>query len=59
MQVIASTDNKYTGKEVPSGLQPGDTIQLGDFDFEITFVRKLENGNIAVGNTNYQLECKE
>ena len=59
MQVTASTDNKYTGKEVQPDLLLGQMIALGDFQFEIQYIRRLENGNIAVGNTNYQIECKE
>ena len=59
MVIVRSTDNKYLGTEVPGSVQKGDLISLGDFVFEVDFVRTLENGNITIGNVNYQLEIKE
>ena len=59
MHIIASTDNKYLGKEIPGPVQIGDIVQFDDFLFEITKINKLENGNTLFSNTNYQLQCEE
>ena len=59
MHIIASTDNKYLGKEIPSPVQIGDIVQFDDFLFEITKINKLENGNTLFSNSNYQLQCEE
>lgn len=59
MRIITSTDYKYIGKEVPNSTQVGDIIKLGDFDFQIVSIRKLENGLVSLSNINYQLLCEE
>lgn len=59
MRVMITTDNKYLGMEIPNEITPGDSISLGDFSLEVQFVHRLENGNLCVGNSNYQLECEE
>lgn len=59
MKIISTTDGKYMGHEIPSNIQPGDTIALGDYEFQVQYVHHLENGNYAVGNANYQLQCEE
>ena len=58
MRIIASTDNKYLGKEIPAA-NKGDIIQLGDFLFEVQKVTVLEDGLISFINSNYQLQCEE
>lgn len=59
MNIIKSTDGKYLGTEIPNTTAIGSSIALGDFEFRVEFVHNLENGNKALGNANYQLECEE
>jgi hypothetical protein len=59
MKVISTTDNKYLGEEIASNVKVGDNISINDVSINIQFIFTLENGNICIGNTNYQLECKE
>lgn len=59
MIIVRSTDNKYLGNELPGSITKGDEVFLGDFVFEVEFVRLLENGNLNIGNVNYQLELEE
>ena len=58
MKIISSTDNKYIGMDIPE-VSKGDTITLLDFQFYVEFKRTLENGNITLGNQNFQLQCEE
>jgi hypothetical protein len=58
MKVISSTDNKYLGMQVPE-ISVGDTVALKDYTFEVQFIRMLENGNLLVGNPNYQFELSQ
>lgn len=58
MVIIASTDNKYLGKEI-NHLEVGDTIQLDDFVFNVSKINVLESGLICFSNPNYQLLCEE
>lgn len=37
----------------------GDNLTLLDFTFNVEFKRTLENGNISIGNQNFQLQCEE
>lgn len=59
MIIIKTTDGKYLGREIPTIPTPGDVIALGDFEFQVQFVKELENKHVAFGNTNYQIECEE
>lgn len=59
MHIIASTDNKYLGKEIPDSTAVGDIIEFGDFIFEVQKINKLFSGNTLFSNTNYQLQCEE
>ncbi len=59
MFIISSTDYKYLGKEIQKSIKIGDIIQFDDFELDVQFIKNLENGNVAIGNFNYQLECKE
>lgn len=59
MIIVRSTDNKYLGTELPGSIAQGDEVLLGDFVFEVEFIRPLENGNLNIGNVNYQIEIKE
>ena len=58
MRVISSTDNKYLGYEVQE-IKVGDIIELDTYTFEVQFVHTLADGNICVGNTNYQFELSQ
>lgn len=58
MRIATSTDNKYLGKEIDPPVI-GAIINLDGFQFEVQFIHPLENGNVCVGNTNYQFEIKE
>lgn len=59
MVIIASTDNKYLGKEINQQLEIGQTVQLDDFIFSISKINKLDNGLYCFSNPNYQLICEE
>ena len=59
MHIIASTDNKYLGKEFPADTKVGDSITFGDFIFEVQKINILEDGNLVFSNSNYQLQCEE
>ena len=58
MKIISSTDNKYIGMDIPE-VNKGDNLTLIDFTFNVEFKRTLENGNISLGNQNFQLQCEE
>lgn len=59
MIVVSTTDHKYIGTEILGDFQVGDLITLGDFSFEITFSRTLENGHLTIGSPNYQIELED
>ena len=58
MIIIASTDDKYRGREIDP-VVVGKMVTLDDFQFEVVYVRHLENNHVAIGNSNYQIECEE
>lgn len=58
MKVVSSTDNKYLGMEVQE-IKLGKSITLENITFEVQFIRSLENGNLIVGNPNYQFEISK
>lgn len=59
MKIVTSTDGKYVGTEVPSSVQVGEVVALGDFILEVQFVKVLEDGRVCVGNPNYQIVLEE
>ena len=58
MVIVSSTDNKYLGYEVKE-INIGDTVELEDYTFEVQIIHELENGNLIVGNSNYQFELSQ
>ena len=58
MIIVSSTDNKYLGYEVKE-INIGDTVELENITFEVQFIRTLDNGNLIVGNPNYQFELSQ
>lgn len=58
MRIVRTTDGRHLGAEIPV-VNTGDTVNLGDFAFEVQSVKVLENGNTLLSNPNYQLECEE
>jgi hypothetical protein len=53
MNVISTTDGKYIGAEVPDNIVVGDFVVLGDDKIEVHFLRRLENGRVCFGNSNF------
>ena len=58
MRVITTTDNKYLGMQVPTPTI-GDTFTLDGCQFNIEFIHALANGDLCVGNNNYQFELSQ
>ncbi len=59
MKIVATTDGKYLGYDVPDGIQVGSIVQLEEFDLEVQEVRLMSNGNKRLGSPNYQIEVQE
>lgn len=59
MKVIKTTDGKFLGFDLPDDLKVGDSVSLGDFQFQVMFDYRLKEGHRCVGSPNYQLECEE
>jgi hypothetical protein len=53
MNVISTTDGKYIGASVPNDIVVGGRVVLGDFELEVHFLRRLENGRVCFGTSNY------
>lgn len=58
MKVVASTDGKYLAKEVTEPLV-GETVNLDDFQLLVAYKFTTTDGDVAIGNANYQLILKD
>lgn len=59
MIIVSSTDNKYLGYEVKEFNIGVTNVELEDYTFEVQIINTLENGNLIVGNSNYQFELSQ
>jgi hypothetical protein len=60
LKVIRTTDGKFIGQifEFPSIPEPGLEVPVGDFNFDIVFVKKIKEGWYRFSNFNYDVIAK-
>ena len=59
MKIVATTDGKDLGYDVPDDLVIGSVIHLEEFNLEVQEIRLMSNGNKRLGSPNYQMEIQE
>lgn len=59
MKVVKTTDGRNLNVNIEVLPSKGQSVMLGDFEFVVQSINRLDSNNVLLSNPNYQIEIEE